>query len=202
MRLAVVALALAVWALPHATRACSCMMLPAPAVAVERADAVFEARVESVSPEGGSGEGVGLLRYDLEVLRVWKGELGAAAQVTSPASGAACGRSLIVGKVYLVYAGRNEGGDLSDNNCSRTRLASTADEDLALLGPGSPPLVGPPATAPTSREPPRIAPPAPDLGPAPIARNGCALDGDGGTSGPLALVVLALARGARRRGRR
>lgn len=194
MRLAAVALVLGLWAVPHAARACSCMMLPAPAVAVERADAVFEARVESVSAEPSGGEGVGLLRYDLEVLRVWKGELGAAAQLGSRASSAACGRSLLVGKVYLIYAARNEGGDLTDNMCSRTRLASTADEDLALLGPGSSPLAGRPATAPTSREPPRIAPPAPDLGPAPIARRGCAIDGERGASGLLALVTLALAR--------
>ena len=116
------------------------------------------------------------MRYDLEVLRQWKGELGAVVQLSSRASSAACGRSLTVGKVYLIYASRQEDGTLTDNMCSRTRLASTADEDLAVLGPGNSPAGGRPVAEPTSREPPRIAPPPPDLGgPAPIERRGCAV---------------------------
>jgi MYXO-CTERM domain-containing protein len=193
-RLAVGLLALTVWALPHAARACSCLLPPAPAVAVERADAVFEARVENHSSDLSNSAGAGLVRYDLEVLRQWKGELKPAAQLTSRASSAACGRSLTVGKVYLIYASKQDDGQLTDNLCSRTRLASTADEDLAVLGPGNAPG-NRPVAEPTSREPPRIAPPPPDLGgPSPLAGTGCDLAGapaSRGRPGWLGLGMLA-----------
>lgn len=191
-------LALGVWALPHAARACSCLLPPAPPVALERADAVFEARVENSAADLSSRSGLGLVRFDLEVLRQWKGGLGPAAQLTSPASSAACGRSLTVGKVYVIYASKQDDGQLTDTICSRTRLASTADEDLAVLGPGTAPG-NRPVAEPTSREPPRIAPPPPDLGgPAPLARRGCNLAGEPTTLASLAW--LALLRVRRRRG--
>ncbi len=169
------------------------MLPPAPSVAVERADAVFEARVENVYKDGGP-DGVGSLRFELEVLRQWKGELGAAVQLATRSSSAACGRNLTLGKVYLVYASKQEDGQLTDNLCSRTRLASTADEDLAVLGPGTGPGSRPVAE-PTSREPPRIAPPPPDLGgPAPIARRGCAVVGEGADlTGLVLLGALGMA---------
>lgn len=174
------------------------MQPPAPAVAMERADAVFEARVENVSADLASPSGAGLVRYDLEVLRQWKGELKPAVQLISRASSAACGRSLTVGKVYLIYASKQDDGQLTDNLCSRTRLASTADEDLAALGPGTTPG-NRPVTEPTNREPPRIAPPPPDLeGPAPLAHKGCSLAGEPGTLAGLAGLAMVLLR--RRRG--
>lgn len=169
------------------------MLPPPPAVAAERADAVFEARVEAVAADASAPDSfVGLVRYDLEVLRVWKGELGPTATLSTRASGAACGRTLIIGKVYLLYAGKRDDGELTDSLCSRTRLASTADEDLAVLGPGNAPLGGRPTTEPTTREPPRIPPPAPDLGPPPVARKGCAV-ADEAPPGGLLLLGLSLA---------
>ncbi|HEY0134085.1 MAG TPA: hypothetical protein VGB85_08395, partial [Nannocystis sp.] len=146
-------LVLVAWALPHVARACSCMLPPAPAAAVERAEAVFEARVENATVDFGA-QGPGIVRYDLEVLRQWKGELGAAVQLSTRTSAAACGRNLAVGKVYLIYAARQDDGQLTDNLCSRTRLASTADEDLAVLGPGATAAGTRPVAEPTSREPP------------------------------------------------
>jgi hypothetical protein len=173
------------------------MLPPAPSVAVERADAVFEARVENVTGDPG-GSGSGLLRYDLEVLRQWKGELGAAVHLSTRASSAGCGRNLQVGKVYLVYAHKEDDGALTDNVCSRTRLANSADEDLAVLGPGTSPGSRPVAE-PTSREPPRIAPPPPDLsGPAPIARRGCAVAEPDAIAGLLGVACLLWARRLRR----
>lgn len=166
------------------------MTPPAPAVAVERAEAVFEARVEQMRVEPGGNASLTVLRYELEVLRVWKGELGAATQLSTRAGESACERSLAVGKVYLIYAGRDAGGELTDNRCSRTRLASTADEDLAVLGPGSTPRTRPPTTQPSDREAPRIAPPAPDLGPPRLAGRGCVIDTEVGA--PL-VYLLALA---------
>jgi len=164
------------------------MTPPAPAVAVERAEAVFEARVVRVEPGGDAN--LTVLRYELEVLRVWKGEVGAATQLSTRAGESACERSLAVGKVYVIYAGRDDSGELTDNRCSRTRLASTADEDLAVLGPGSTPRTRPPTTQPSDREAPRIAPPAPDLGPPRLAGRGCVIDTEVGV--PL-VYLLALA---------
>ena len=189
------------WALPHAAQACSCVLLPAPAAALQRAEAVFEARVENAAVDVGDA-GVGEMRYDLEVLRQWKGELGAAVQLSSPISEAACGRNFAVGKVYVIYASKSDDGRLTDNLCSRTRLASEADEDLAVLGPGVTPTGDRPVVQPTDREPPRITPPAPDLeGPAPIEGRGCSVFAP--PTGPNAAIsglwsMLALA-GLRRR---
>lgn len=178
------------------------MLPPAPSVAVSSADAVFEARVEDMTSDTGGQAGFGNVRYELEVLRQWKGELGAAVQLATRSSSAACGRSLVVGKVYLVYASKQEDGQLTDNLCSRTRLASAADEDLALLGPGKGPGTRPVAE-PTSREPTRIAPPPPDLGgPAPIARRGCSVAAEPGAGLLGGLLVTSGLLVARRRGRR
>lgn len=173
----------------------------APSAAVERAEAVFEARVEQLRVEPGR-EGVAMIRYELEVLRVWKGEVGTAALLGTRANDSACERLLAVGKVYVIYAGRDDDGALTDNRCSRTRLASTADEDLAVLGPGNSPRTQPPTTAPSSLEPPRIAPPAPDLGPPAVAGRGCGIDAEAGAplAGLLALGGLVWPR--RRRSQR
>jgi hypothetical protein len=162
-RLAVGLLALTVWALPHAARACSCLLATRPRDGRGARRRRVRGPRREHSSDLSSSAGAGLVRYDLEVLRQWKGELKPAAQLTSRASSAACGRSLTVGKVYLIYASKQDDGQLTDNRCSRTRLASTADEDLAVLGPGNAPG-NRPVAEPTSREPPRIAPPPPDLG--------------------------------------
>lgn len=162
-------------------------------VAREQADAVFEARVEAVQ-----NADAGMVRYDLAVLRVFKGEVGPSAPLLTRASSAACGRSFVQGKRYLIYAHRTAEGDLGDTMCSRTRQIATADEDLAALGAGAPPPA-PPAPEAESREPPRIdsgqAPPVLEA-PAPATRGGCAVGDAGGPGGAL---LLALIRRRRRR---
>jgi len=171
----------------------------APGIAVERAEAVFEARVEHLRVEPGRGESLGTIRYELEVLRVWKGELGAAVQLATRVSDSGCERNLAVGKVYVLYAGRGDDGELTDNRCSRTRLASTADEDLAVLGPGTTPRTRPPTTEPSDREAPRITPPAPDLGPPQHGGRGCVIDAEVGAPLACLLALAGLLRPRRRR---
>lgn len=166
------------------------MAPPAPAVAVERAEAVFEARVERLRVEPGSSDSLAIQRYELEVLRVWKGEVGAATELGTRVSESGCERNLAIGKVYVIYAVRDEAGDWTDNRCSRTRLSSTADEDLAVLGPGNSPRMRPPTSEPSNREAPRIPPPAADLGPPELSGRGCVIDTEVGA--PLA-SLLALA---------
>ncbi|MDC0717164.1 hypothetical protein POL25_09695 [Nannocystis sp. bb15-2] len=183
--------AVVVWAVPHEVQACSCMPPPAPTVARDQAEAVFEARVEAVQTSDSNG----MVRYGLAVQRVFKGDLPASTTVVTRSSSAACGRSFVVGKSYLLYAHRTPEGDLGDTMCSRTRQMGTADEDLAALGAGTPPPA-PAAPESQSREPPRIEPPAapPALGaPAPTTRQGCDLAGSG-PAGLASLVLLALRR--------
>jgi hypothetical protein len=188
--LAVSVIAAMTWAVPHAARACSCLPPPAPTVARDQADAVFEARVDEVQSADGNGA---ILRYDLAVLRVFKGELGPQTPLMTRSSSAACGRTFVKGKRYLVYAYRTPEGDLGDTMCSRTRQIATADEDLAALGAGTPPPA-PAAPESANREPPRIEPAA--EGPPAVAapattRRGCDL---GATGGPGLVVLLALFR--------
>lgn len=165
------------------------MLPPPPAVAAERADAVLEARVDGVS---GSTDptGPGVVRYELAVLRVFKGDVAVTAHLVTRASSAACGRSFVVGKRYLIYAGRNDDGDLTDTLCSRTRLITTADEDLAVLGAGAPPMSAPANPDVQNREPPRIEPPPLPAAPA-TARRGCEIGGLGGAGGLVLLAALA-----------
>ncbi len=176
------------------------MAPPAPAVAVDRAEAVFEARV-SAQPRVEPGDSISLtvIHYELEVLRVWKGELGAAVQMATRVSDSGCERNLAVGKVYVIYAGRGDDGELTDNRCSRTRLSSTADEDLAVLGPGTTPRTRPPTTEPSDREAPRITPPAPDLGPPRLGGRGCVIDTEVGAPLACLLALAGLLRPRRRR---
>lgn len=175
------------------------MAPPAPSIAVERAEAVFEARVEHLRIEPGGDDSLAMQRYELEVLRVWKGEVGAAVQLGTRISDSGCERNLVVGKVYVIYAGRDDAGELTDNRCSRTRLASTADEDLAVLGPGNSPRTRPPTTEPSSREAPRIAPPAADLGPPELTGRGCVIDTEVGAPLACLLALAGLLRPRRRR---
>ena len=189
-------IAVGVWALPHEVQACSCLPPPAPAVARDQAEAVFEGRVDIVQ----TSDTTGMVRYVLAVQRVFKGDLPASTTVVTRSTSAACGRSFVLGKRYLVYAHRTPEGDLGDSMCSRTRQIGTADEDLAVLGAGTtPPAPAPPETE--SREPPRIEPPSapPALdSPAPSTRGGCDLAGGPGP-GALAWLTLAPALLGRRR---
>lgn len=164
------------------------MLPPPPAVAAERAEAVIEARVDGVA---GSTDktGPGVVRYELAVLRVFKGDVPVSAQLVTRASSAACGRSFVIGKRYLIYAGRNDDGELTDTLCSRTRLVTTADEDLAVLGAGASPMSVPAPSDTQSREPPRIDPPPLPAAPA-TTRRGCEIGGLGGAGGLWALAAL------------
>lgn len=177
------------WALPHEARACTCVVPPPPAAAAEQAEAVFEARVEGV--QGATDPaGPGMVRYELSVVRIFKGELSTSAQLLTRASSAACGRSLVTGRRYLLYAGRDKDGNLVDSLCSRTRLMSAADEDLVALGPGIAPNTAAIPADRENREPPRIEAPSPlPAGPAPVARRGCDLTGGGGLTGLVLLLV-------------
>jgi hypothetical protein len=181
-------------------RACSCLPPPAPGLALEQADVVFEGRPYTASTEGGH------TRYSFEVDRFWKGEPGERVDVETASSSAACGRNYQIGTAYLVYARQVSGGVLGDTLCSCTRTTMAAEEDFEVLGearrPDDPPKTdGPDVDAPP-REPPRI-PTADPAGPPPTepSGRGCATEMAHTPAGRVAALAFALVVGAGRRRR-
>ncbi len=180
------------WAIPHVASACSCLPPEPPKDALDKADAVFVGRVV-VADDAGAGDTFRRIRYQFEVSRSWKGDPGATVSLSSAADSAACGRSFALDEEYLVYAYADQSGELTDSLCSRTRTLVSADEDLAVHGPGKLPESATPTTAPSDQEPPRIDPPAQAPTATPPATEasakGCTI-ADG--SPPLSLAALLL----------
>jgi len=194
------------WAIPHVASACSCLPPEPPKQALDSAEAVFVGRLIAAD-DASADDTVRRIYYQFQVSRAWKGELGATVTLSSAASSAACGRGFALDDEYLIYASADQSGELTDSLCSRTRTLVSADEDLALLGPGRPPApnTAAPSTAPSAQEPPRIEPPAKDHEATPpvteAAAKGCAI---AGTSPPLSLaslLILGIAGVVRRRER-
>ncbi len=192
------------WVIPHVASACSCLPPEPPKEALEKAEAVFVGRLVEVSEEGG-GNMLARRRYQFEVSRYWKGELGKTTTLTSAVSSAACGRSYAQDEEYLIYASVDaNGGGLVDFLCSRTRTLASADEDLAVLGPGEA-IAAPQTTTPSDREPPRIEPLSDAASGPPTTEpppKGCRISTTESTP-PLGLAVLLLIgiAGCRRRPR-
>lgn len=104
-------------------------MPPAPEVALQQSDAVFEGKVLAISDDPSRHR----LTATLAVTRVWKGELGSRAKVTTGDMDSMCGYSFAVGTSYVVYASGERTG-LSTELCTRTKLSFAAKDDLAALG--------------------------------------------------------------------
>ena len=119
---------LGAWAFPSATRACSCTRQSV-TEALEKAAVVFEGTTLA-SYEGWSRQQV------LRVEKVYKGRdrLGQLAGVTVLGKGSSCAMKLQHGQRYIVY-GQARGHALTVSMCSRTKLISSAEEDLRMLEP-------------------------------------------------------------------
>lgn len=74
---------------------------------------------------------------EFAVSQVWKGTIQSHAIVDS-LSNTSCGLALEPGQEYLIYA-YFRGSHLVTHICTRTTALVSASEDLAVLGPGSPP---------------------------------------------------------------
>lgn len=122
---------------PRSLSACTCAPAGSPHQELERADAVFSGRVESIAPArmpGDDPEWPSRLAVTLRLLAVWKGlPDGELATVYTASQSAACGFGFEKGKKYMVYA-YDSGGELTATLCSRTALLKQAEEDLAGLG--------------------------------------------------------------------
>jgi|GEM_PF-1201903 len=122
--------------MPKPAEACSCMMPPGPAEEMERQEVVFSGEVTEIAePEviESSGDPV-TITFDIDT--VWKGEIGAQAEVQTAYSSATCGYYFELGQSYLVYGSTNEDGQTWVNLCSRTATLDRATEDLSILGEG------------------------------------------------------------------
>jgi hypothetical protein len=71
-------------------------------------------------------------RITLKVLRVWKGDVGRQAVISTGYGGGDCGFPFVQGERYLVYADRFE-GFLSTGICGRTAAITDAKSDLDYL---------------------------------------------------------------------
>ncbi|MCO4772026.1 MAG: hypothetical protein KDA24_18485 [Deltaproteobacteria bacterium] len=128
----VLALGLALVAVPSEAEACSCGPVPPPKVALENADSAFVGTVTSISRVGDAGNPGGTLKVAFAIEHAYKGDKSRAVIETN-ASSAACGRAFEEGEKYLVYAEESD-KVLRDSACSRTRLASAASEDFEAIG--------------------------------------------------------------------
>lgn len=134
-----------VWIGPkQEVHACSCAEPPPVEEALERATRVFSGEViEIVDP--GKNKWIRSSNEPIEVIvkvdRVWKGNVGRQATVTTALSTASCGYPFAIGESYLIYA--SDLGETDTNLCGRTAKLSNAEADLLVLGEGDIPRYTP-----------------------------------------------------------
>jgi hypothetical protein len=119
--------------------ACTCGGPLEPTVAIARADVVFEGTPrDQLAAEADVGvPGYrGARRFDFEVARYFKGQLGPAVSVYTIDQGTACGRVYPLDEPHIVYAWYNDSGQLVDSACSNSHLSSSDADDGPALGSG------------------------------------------------------------------
>lgn len=125
---------------PESSVRCSCIVPPAPTAARAAATAVFVGTVvsrrEITLEVDGSDIAIPALAVTFRLEAVWKGvEPGEeTVEVTTGFGGGDCGFPFVRGGTYLVYAG-DGAPRLTTSVCTRTALATLAEEDLEALGP-------------------------------------------------------------------
>jgi len=122
-------LLLAFLILPDEAAACRCLPPPPPAEAVAKADAVFLGTVLAFEEIAERGHRLA----QIEVIKIWKGKPNEADSITTALSEASCGYDFEAGETYLIYAHKDEGGELYTHLCTNTRPESRAQNDLNYL---------------------------------------------------------------------
>jgi hypothetical protein len=120
---------------PSVAEACDCNPPSSPEVARDKADAVFEGRVASVS-RGITGSS---LSVTLEVLRVWKGSVYSEVVVETPSAPEECGLTFSEGETWVMFA-TVSGRKLEADHCSGSVI--TTSQLVSNLGGSSPPNPG------------------------------------------------------------
>lgn len=133
---------------PSKAAACSCAPPPAMKEDLQMKTAVFAGKVMSIGTHAGSvlRSSSAPVKVQLQVYRVWKGDLTAETVIYTPRDSASCGyEGFAVGSEFLVFA-TGSAERLETNLCTRTKPLATAQGDLAALGDGyGPNGAGPPA---------------------------------------------------------
>jgi hypothetical protein len=112
-------------------RACSCVPPPSDREAMTTTDAVFSGTVIEIDdPEGGgpvisSGRQI---TYTFDVDGIAKGDVAADERVTSAADGVSCGADFADGGRYVVFADKDEKGDLTTSLCSNNHVLRAGQE--------------------------------------------------------------------------
>ena len=169
--------------------ACSCAGALEPDVALANADVVFEGTPRSsawlqadLDLEGYTGA----RRFDFEVARYYKGQLGSSLSIFTIDQESACGRDYAE-EAYIIYARYTDSGYLFDAACSNSAPTAFAGGARAALGAG----VAPDPSIPNEWL---------DSGEASgesAAGDGAAGDGADGVSSGIQRVPLAADEGAR-----
>jgi len=138
---------------PIAVFGCTCpvptqeAMTPSELAAWTRADTVFEGKVESVElrwrlKEAQIGDVISteatdldrdgpLILVSLRVFHSYRGDQRKSMQLSTGLGGGDCGFDFEVGKQYLVYAFKDETGEMSTNICTRTTRLEESSENLS-----------------------------------------------------------------------
>jgi hypothetical protein len=119
--------------------ACSCAGPSEADVALASADVVFEGTPRAMrvtEADLGFLDYRGAKRFDFEVARYFKGQLGPSLALFTIDQGSACGRDYTLDEPHIVYARYADSGLLTDFLCSRSHPSSLGSGDLALLGSG------------------------------------------------------------------
>ena len=124
---------------PEKTYACSCAGV-SPSEAFEMSESVFVGKVLNTKQEREQEGIVGTISYRdanlFKVTQVWKGINQSQIIVYDNGFEASCGFEFEIGNSYLVYASKDNNGELDTGLCNRTAEVSNAGEDLKFLGQG------------------------------------------------------------------
>ena len=113
--------------------ACTCLQSGPACQDYWRAGAVFLGRVDSISRQAAkqSSRLPGTRRVTLTVIEAFSGVSPGTIEVRTGMGGGDCGYGFRQGAEYVVYAQRNEEGQLTVSMCSRTRQVEQASDDLS-----------------------------------------------------------------------
>lgn len=126
---------------PKSAYACSCAGPPAVSEELARKTAIFSGKVIAVKPPEQKEimSSADPINVTFAVDQVWKGEVGEKTVVGTASSSASCGiENFAMDAEYIVYA-YGEPDKLETGICERTKLLSSANEDLTALGIGKKP---------------------------------------------------------------
>jgi hypothetical protein len=126
---------------PRTGYACSCAESPSVEEELKQKTAVFSGKVIKIEEKNklirSSADPVSVL---FEVKHSWKGVNQSQVMVYTAMSSASCGYEFNLKTEYLVYA-YGEENHLITSICDRTKPLLLANDDLAVLGEGTPPTL-------------------------------------------------------------